>query len=167
MENAVLTSNTSVSESETFVSGVDRTILRDLARENQKNAQNTTTTTTDTKKAQSPGKKNDEKIPKKTTTRRKKSTSTPHKNTKKRPKTTPKSTKMTQEAHQEDHKKTTKKSPKNTSCHPRGGVVRTGVLRTLNLCFLTFLLSDNPINGLPTISMKSHPTDIIPNPIGY
>ena len=37
MENAILTSNTSVLVSEMFVSDVDRTILKDLAGENQKN----------------------------------------------------------------------------------------------------------------------------------
>ena len=69
MENAVLTSNTSVWESETLVSGVGRTFLRDLARETQKNAKNNTTTT-DTKKAERPGRKNAKKIPKNTKSRR-------------------------------------------------------------------------------------------------
>ena len=119
MENAVLTSNTSVSESETFVSGVEGKILRDLGREKQKNAKNNTTTT-DTKKAQSPGRKNAKKIPKNTKTRREKFQIRHDKNTKNSAKTPPKFTKTTQKAHQEDHKKTTKKFPKNISYYHRG-----------------------------------------------
>ena len=120
MENAVLTSNTSVSESETFVSGVDGKILRDLGGEKQKNAKNNTTTT-DTKKAQSPGRKNAKKIPKNTKTRREKFKMRHDKNTQNSAKTPPKFTKTTQKAHQEDHKKTTKKFPKNNLLAPLGG----------------------------------------------
>merc|ERR1711964_115614 len=104
MENAVLTSNTSVSESETFVSGVDGKILRDLGREKQKNAKNNTTTT-DTKKAQSPGRKNAKKIPKNTKTRREKFKSRHDK----KHKTAPKHHQNSPKRHKKHTKRTTKR----------------------------------------------------------
>ena len=64
MENAVLTSNTSVSESETFVSGVDGTILRDLGGQKQKKREKQHDNNRD-QKSKKPGKKKCQKNTKK------------------------------------------------------------------------------------------------------